>query len=115
LNGDGELLNYPFNVAFTGYYESIEELPPEAQELFEYKPERAKELLAEAGYPDGFEFTLQVNAANSYHLDLATMLQAYYERIGLKMTIQALDYAPFLSQMGRDTQAPAYLMNNSSG
>src|SRR5690606_16337501 len=73
LNGRGELLNFPFGPGFGEYFESVDELPPEARELFEYKPERAKELLAEAGYPNGFEFELMMSASNPYHNDVIAM------------------------------------------
>ena len=40
----------------------LENLPPSQAELFEYNPDRAMELLAEAGYPDGFKTTLNVSS-----------------------------------------------------
>ena len=32
-----------------------DELPADIRELYDYNPEKAKQLLAEAGYPNGFE------------------------------------------------------------
>src|SRR5699024_11486777 len=40
----------------------------------EYNPEKAKELLAEAGYPDGFELTL--SATNDRYINDAQLTQA---------------------------------------
>ena len=41
-----------------GWEEAEHRLPPDMQKGWEYNPERAKQLLDEAGYPDGFEITL---------------------------------------------------------
>ena len=93
LNGEGEILNYPFSVRWPDYYTPLDELPPEARELFEYHPERAKQLLAEAGYPDGFEFDIMFTTASPYHLDLMAMFEAYYQRIGVKVIAKPMDYS----------------------
>jgi peptide/nickel transport system substrate-binding protein len=115
LNNEGELLNYPFSVRWNGLYTPIEQLSPEGKELFDYNPEKAKKLLAEAGYPKGFEFDMQVCSCAPYHMDVAPMLQAYYQRIGVKVNIKPLEYGAFRSQMRHENQAVAYLMNNSEG
>ncbi len=115
LNGEGELLNYPFSSEWKGYYQPLSELSSKAQELFEYKPEEAKKLLAEAGYPNGFSFDLQVCSCNPYHMDLVPMLQAYYQRIGVTMNIKALEYGAYRSMMRHKDQADAYMINNASG
>lgn len=115
LNGEGELLNYPFSSSWDGLYQPLSELSPQAQAMFDYKPEEAKKLLAEAGYPKGFSFDLQVCSCTPYHMDVAPMLQAYYQRIGVKMNIKTLEYGAFRSQMRHEKQAVAYLFNNAEG
>lgn len=115
LNGEGELLNYPFSSRWTGLYTPLEKLSPAGQELFNYDPDKAKKMLAEAGYPKGFSFDLQVCSCSPYHMDLAPLLQAYYQRIGVNMNIKALEYGAFRSQMRHENQAVAYLFNNSEG
>jgi len=115
LNGEGELLNYPFSSEWKGYYQPLSELSPKAQELFEYKPEEAKKLLAEAGYPNGFSFDLQVCSCNPYNMDVVPMLQAYYQRIGVTMNIKAMEYGAYRSMMRHKDQADGYLINNASG
>ncbi|HEX5514243.1 MAG TPA: ABC transporter substrate-binding protein, partial [Gammaproteobacteria bacterium] len=115
LNGEGELLNYPFSVRWAGLYQPLSELSPAAQELFEYDVDKAKKLLAEAGYPKGFSFDLMVCSCAPYHMDVAPMLQAYYQRVGVKMNIKTLEYGAFLSQMRNEDRTGGYLINNSEG
>lgn len=49
--GRGELTSQIFGVTSTAYVEELDT-------AYSYDPERARELLAEAGYPDGFTFDL---------------------------------------------------------
>ena len=115
LNGKGALLNYPFSQRWDGLYTPIEKLSPDGQALFGYDPDKAKTLLAEAGYADGFEFDVMVCSCNPYHMELIPILDAYYQRVGIEMKTRPLEYGAFRSQMRKDTQAAGYLMNNGEG
>ncbi len=59
-------------------------------------PAKARELLAEAGYPDGFQITL--HGSNDRFPNDARVLQAIgqmWTRIGVRTTVDAMPYAPF--------------------
>lgn len=63
---------------------------PDAPEL-PYDPVKAKELLIEAGYPDGFELTL--SATNDRYINDAQLTQAvaqYLSRIGIKTNVDTM-------------------------
>ncbi len=111
-NGNAEVFAYPMHPDYVGYYEPLDKMPQAAQELFVYNPEKAKQLLAEAGYPKGFTFKVQVNANSTDHMDLAPLVAAYLEKVGVKMEIQPLEYGAFLSAMTTKTNAPGYFMRN---
>ncbi|MBA1146950.1 ABC transporter substrate-binding protein [Ectothiorhodospiraceae bacterium WFHF3C12] len=115
LNGEGALLNYPFSKRWEGLYTPIEQLSPAGQELFEHNPEKAKQLLADAGYPDGFDFEVQVCTCDPYHMDMVAILQAYFQQVGVNMEVNTLEYGAFRSQMRADNQAAGYLMDNGEG
>ena len=53
--GNAELFAYPMHTDYVGYYEPLDQMPIAAQELFVYNPDKAKALLAEAGYPNGLQ------------------------------------------------------------
>lgn len=52
-----------------------------------FQPEKAKKLLAEAGYPDGFSLNLKT-IAQPPRVDIATALQANLAQIGIKVDIK---------------------------
>lgn len=53
-----------------------------------YNVEKAKQLLTEAGYPNGFEMTVYIGST-TYREKMAQMLQAYWEQIGVKLNIKS--------------------------
>ena len=52
-----EILAYPLApvTEFMDAYTPLEELPEVARETYEYHPDKARQLLTEAGYPNGFK------------------------------------------------------------
>ncbi len=110
--GNAELFAYPMHPDFIGYFEPLESMPKSIQELFRYDPKKAKQLLAEAGYPNGFRFKVQVNAADPDHTDMLPLLAGYLAKIGVEIEIEPLEYAAFLSAMTTKTHAAGYLMRS---
>lgn len=71
---------------------------PEA-EFYEYDVELAKKMLAEAGYPNGFETTIYCISSNT---DTATAFQACLDQIGIKAEISVLDSSVLASMQKED-------------
>jgi peptide/nickel transport system substrate-binding protein len=111
-NGNAELFAYPQHPDYTGYFQPLSEQPASVQELFKFDPAKAKKLLAEAGYPNGFTFKTQVCSCSPDHTDLLPLISAYLEAVGVKIEIQPMEYAAFLSAMTTQTNAAGYFMNN---
>ncbi|EEW23918.1 ABC transporter substrate-binding protein [Rhodobacter ferrooxidans] len=64
----------------------------------EYNPAKARELLAEAGYPDGVEINLQqVSSWSSKWSDMNQIIQAQVAEAGFKANIVTTDEAAFLA------------------
>jgi len=110
--GNAVLFGYPMHPDYVGYYEPLDKMPVAAQELFVYNPEKAKALLAEAGFPKGFSFKVQVCSCAPDHMDLLPLVAAYLEKVGVKLEIQPMEYGAFLSAMTTKTHAAGYFMQN---
>jgi peptide/nickel transport system substrate-binding protein len=115
LNGEGELINYPFPNYFKDVYTPYEDLPKTAQELFTYNPEKAKKLLAEAGYPNGFTFKAQIANTSQIGLDIGAMVVAYLAKVGVTLELQTMDYPSYLSMMLKKKHGPGYFFSNDHG
>ncbi len=62
----------------------------------EYDPEKAKELLAEAGYPDGFSAVLKTNEDPIYYKP-AEILQGQLSQIGINLEIEKMERGAFFT------------------
>lgn len=62
-----------------------------------YDPAKAKQLLAEAGYPDGFKTNLVV-AVNASR-DIAVALQAELQAVGIQVTLQYPQFGAWIQQV----------------
>lgn len=59
--------------------------------------EKAKELLADAGYPDGFSTTIWTNDSRE-RIDTAVNLQAQLKEIGIDLKVEEIEWGAYLEQ-----------------
>lgn len=94
--GEGTLLKWPimYFKEYAGAFVPLEQLPRNVQELYEYHPDKAKQLLAEAGYPNGFKAKIICwNVAGA--LDVLQMVKDMWAKVGVELEIEPKDYATF--------------------
>jgi len=109
--GNAEMFTFPMHPEFVGYHKPLKEQPESVQELFKYDPAKAKKLLAEAGYPNGFTFKVQVCACDPVRMELMPLIAAYLEAVNVKVDIVPMEYGAHLSAMTSHTNAAGYVTN----
>ena len=75
---------------FEGVYIPLEQMSPSNKELFEYHPDKAKQLLADAGYPNGFKSSLMLAQAS---VDTASVLVEMWAKIGVDVALDVRETA----------------------
>ncbi|GKX58411.1 glutathione ABC transporter substrate-binding protein GsiB [Leminorella grimontii] len=98
-----QALNYAINkqalakVAFSGYATPAEGVVPKGVDFavsygaWPYDPAKAKELLKEAGYPDGFSTVLWANGNNTTAQKVIQFVQQQLGQVGVKVQIEAME------------------------
>ncbi len=64
-----------------------------------YDPQRARELLAAAGYPAGFTATLTLPANYAFHVRTGEVLAAQLAQVGIRLTLKLVDWPTWLEQV----------------
>lgn len=87
-----------------GFVTALYQIPPSSTTAYnldfaaarKYDTEKAKQLLAAAGYPDGFETTIVLSPVG-VNPDIATAVQGYWSAIGIKAQIEKPDMGKFMT------------------
>lgn len=95
-DGKGTEIGSSMFPAFGKYY--MEEL----NDVYNQDIDKAKQLLEEAGYPDGFEFDITVPSNYAQHVDTAQVLKAEFEKIGVTANIKLIEWDSWLSDVYND-------------
>ena len=98
--GNADLITWPVGPMpeLEDIYISVEELPESTRQQFEYHPDKARELLAEAGYPDGFKTSVFCTSGAA---DLLSIVKAYWADIDVELDIQVREYAVYMGMLMR--------------
>ncbi|MBO8127368.1 MAG: ABC transporter substrate-binding protein [Firmicutes bacterium] len=94
LQGTGVLAENVLPPVVWGYNPNVKNYP--------YDPVKAKQLLAEAGYPNGFKVTLWVPEGGSgmqQPVAMCTAIQAYLSMVGIQAEIQQFEWGTYLDKV----------------
>lgn len=102
--GNAVLFGYPFppTAAHKDFFTPLEEMPDSVKELFTYNPEKAKQLLKEAGYPNGFKAKIIVSSAATA-VDYIAMIKDYLIKVGVDIQLQPVESTVYSSLANNKT------------
>ena len=100
-DGHGTAVGSSIYPAFTKYF------LPELVDKYPHDVAKAKELLTQAGYPDGFDMTISVPNNYQPHMDTAEVVAEQLREAGINVTIQPVEWSTWLDTIynGRQFQA----------
>ncbi|MEZ4713765.1 MAG: ABC transporter substrate-binding protein [Caldilineaceae bacterium] len=73
--------------------------PADLDDYYTYDPEKAKALLAEAGYPDGFSTQMLIRGASDAHLDQAQVYQQDLAAVGIDVELVPTELPQYWPQL----------------
>ena len=87
---DVEIWPYNYQKGYDDLYlgPNAPDTPASVKELWSYQPDKSKQLLKDAGYPNGFKFELTCLQAES---DFFSIYAGYFSKINVDMTIKLID------------------------
>ena len=93
FDGYGIILGTSMFPSFSKYYLN------ELTNYYEYNPQMAKDLLKQAGYPNGFSMTITVPSNYTPHVNTATVIAEMLRQVGINASIQLVDWGTWLDEV----------------
>lgn len=84
-------------------------------DAYKYDPEKAKKLLADAGYPNGFKLTL--SSPNGRYLkdkEVTEAVQGYLRAVGVQAEVKMFEWAPYQVFIMKDDAREAMLLGRAT-
>ena len=99
--GKGTKIGSSMFPAFNKYYMS------ELADTYQYDQKKARELLTEAGYPDGFDLEITVPSNYQPHINTAEVLVNQLKAVGINASIKLVEWNTWLNDtyIGRNYQS----------
>lgn len=122
---DGVLLGY--GVAATGPYKPDSWVYNRQVPRYDYNPEKARALLAEAGWTDSdgdgvldkdgrdFSFVIVTNQGNDLRAKTGEIIQRRFQEVGVKVKLRVIEWATFLKEFINPGNFDATILGWSGG
>jgi peptide/nickel transport system substrate-binding protein len=72
-------------------YLPLSESSAAVQDMYKYNPEKAKALLKDAGYPNGFKATVVTTSSITWNADYLSIIKQQWSKVGVDLNIQLVE------------------------
>jgi peptide/nickel transport system substrate-binding protein len=100
--GESVLHAFPTIPAGGPVYIPMEDLPESTRDFYAYDPEKARTLLSEAGYPDGFQAELLVETRDPRYGEAAQIVKAMWDAVGIETEVNVTEHSVYSSLLFGD-------------
>ena len=96
MGGQAQKQSWPITPMpdFKDAYLPLDQAPAAVQELYKYNPDKAKQLLKDAGYPNGFKTKIVVQNASAY-VDYVSVVKQMWAKVGVDLSIELVDFGVY--------------------
>lgn len=94
-DGKGTLIGSNMFAGFAKYFNA------DVVDMYPYNVAKAKELLADAGYLDGFEMSITVPSNYQFHVDTAQVIVEQLKQVGITAKIELVEWPTWLEETYR--------------
>jgi peptide/nickel transport system substrate-binding protein len=81
--------------------------------VYEYDPQKAKQLLTEAGYPQGFEFVLRLAEPYLAYRRAGEIIASQLAKVGVKARIEIIEWGQWLARVYRQADYDMTVMGHA--
>ncbi len=97
--GDAEIFTWPFAPVreYADIFTPLNQMPDSIQELYKYNPDKAKQLLKDAGYPNGFKTKILCNSQDAAAMDKLESVKAMWAKVNVNLELDNREAGVFTS------------------
>ncbi len=70
--------------------------------MYPYDPEKARQLLAEAGYPDGFDAVIKLPSIYPYSVRSGEIITDLFKKVGINLKIELIEWGQWIDRIYRN-------------
>jgi peptide/nickel transport system substrate-binding protein len=94
-----EAAQFGIGVPIGSHMPPVTEFYVDLSDRYPYDPEKARALLAEAGYPDGFETTMILPQPYDFHIRNGQVVADQLSKVGIKVKLETMEWGTWLQQV----------------
>lgn len=91
--------NFGFGTVIGSHMAPVSPYYVDETKVLSYNVQKAKELMKQAGYPNGFTMTLSLPQPYKMHIDSGKIIAQQLQQIGIKLNLQTVDWGKWVKDI----------------